>query len=207
MDAPAFGYVSEDEALSDPSLTQGIEPHMHNEGGPDGSILNGVREETENEYEPDEVIISVPVTSTTGFGPATYYWLPETEMDAAAQNAPFLGFGLEELSIDEWMDVSIILSGISGPGEVVLWQDGMAPDVFFDSVGDSRAFNAGSHTHLNWGFSELGLYALEFTFTGTHFEDGVQTGAATYFFVVPEPSTAALGVIGMLGLLGRRRRC
>ena len=37
IDGPAFGYDTAD----------GFEPHFHNEGGPDGAIIDGVRQETE----------------------------------------------------------------------------------------------------------------------------------------------------------------
>jgi hypothetical protein len=42
IDGPAFGYISDADVISDPLLTQGFEPHFHNEGGPDGAI-SGLR--------------------------------------------------------------------------------------------------------------------------------------------------------------------
>ena len=65
MDAPAFGYVSFAEQALDNTLTQGFEPHLHNEGGADGAIINGVRMTTDSEYEPGDVTIVVAELSTT----------------------------------------------------------------------------------------------------------------------------------------------
>jgi surface-anchored protein len=210
IDAPAFAYVSLAEAANDPTLTPGFEPHLHNEGGPDGAILNGVRQEDASEYEPEEIIILIPQTSTTTLNSQTYYWLPENETDAAEQNAPFIGIGLEELDPDDWDgSITIKLTGITGPGNFLLWQSGFpAETLFLDSTDLNLSFmlTPGSHTHFNWGFTEIGLYELQFTIEGTHFDDGFQSATANYQFqVVPEPSTVLLGGLGLLALMRRKR--
>jgi len=141
MDAPAFGYVSVAESALDNTLTQGFEPHMHNEGGSDGSIIDGVQVTADTEYEPGEVTILIPETSTTMLNSVNYYWLSQDETDAANNGAPFLGVGLEELVAADWTGgtVTISLVGSTGPGSFVMWQDGFPnPDIFFDSAGDSR---------------------------------------------------------------------
>ena len=202
IDGPAFGYDSLD----------GFEPHFHNEGGADGAILDGVRVTDESEYEPDELIIFVRPTSTTTLGLSTYYWLPETEGAASANNVPYLGIGLEELEATDWVNgiVSLTLLNFTGPGEFRLWQDdgfGGAND-FVNTDGGALSFQlaAGSHTHYNWGFTELGTYELEWGISGEHATDGLQSGSATYTYAIPEPSTAFLGGLGLLISL-RRRRC
>ena len=198
MDAPAFGYVS----------GSGFESHLHNHGGADGAIINGVRVEIESEYEPGDVTIVVSEFSTTTLNSQNHYWLPQDENDAANNGVPFLGIGLEELDPLDWVgSMTINLTGITGPGSFVLWQDGFPnPTVFMDSVNDSLTLAPGSHTHFNWGFTEKGIYELTFEISGTHLVDGLVSGSGTYTFQIPEPSSALLAVIGGLALL-RRRRC
>lgn len=205
LDAPAFGYDTAD----------GFEPHIHNEGGADGVIFNnGSNETIESEYEPDEVVIAVKSTVTTNLSGTDYYWLPEVQGDAAANGVVYLGVGLEELQAGDWVGgtVTITASIVSGPagGEFRMWQDdggGGAID-FINTDGGPSSFvqTAGSHTHYNWGFTELGTYEIEFGISGEHVVDGViGNTSATYTFQVPEPSTALLGVLGGLLLLRRRR--
>ncbi len=210
MDGPAFGYVSHADFLLDSSHGQGFEPHFHNEGGADGAVVDGVRQGTESEFEPGDLIIVVPEFSVTTVGPTSYFWLPETEQVAASNGTPFLGIGLEELNAGDWMGgtVSLKLLSITGPGDFLLWQDDGfgGANVFFDSVGDSFTLTAGSHTHYNWGFTEIGTYGLEFEIFGDHLVDGPQSASAVYTFqVIPEPSSAVLGAMASLALLRRRR--
>lgn len=122
----------------------------------------------------------------------------------------FLASALEELDPLDWSggSVTISLASISGPGNLAIWQDGFPdPSIFFDSVGDSVSLAAGSHTHYNWGFSTPGIYELEFAISGTHVADGLQNASAVYTFeIIPEPSAAMLGALGVLAMLSSRRR-
>jgi hypothetical protein len=201
IDGPAFGYDSED----------GFEPHYHNEGGAEGAIIDGIRVTDETEYEPDELIVVVPVTSTVTVGPTTYFWLPEIESAAADNGAPFLGIGLEELTPEDWIGGTVTLSllSFSGPGDFLLWQDdGIGGElIFLDTANNITSFTlaAGSHTHFNWGFTDSAFFELEFGISGTHVADGFQQGSSGYFFMVPEPSSVVLGAIGVLVLMRRRR--
>jgi surface-anchored protein len=211
IDFPAFGYVSNADVIADPTLTQGFEPHIHNEGGADGAIIDGVRVEDDTEFEPDELIVVGRKSSTIAVGSTTYYWLPETEAQAAAQGVPFVGIGLEELAVSDWVGgtVTLSLASFSGPGEFLLWQDdGFGGEIIFlDTANNITSFTltAGSHTHYNWGFTNEGVFDLEFGISGTHVDDGFQSGSATYTIAIPEPSAALLGALGALGLLRRRR--
>ena len=209
MDGPAFGYVSNAEVALDPLLPQGFEPHYHNHGGSDAAVVDGIAQSTESEYEPGDLIVVVPELSVTTLGATSYYWIPESEMDAATNGAPFLGIGIEELLPGDWIGgtVTLKLASISGPGDFQLWQDdGLGgANVFFDSVGDSFTLAAGSHTHYNWGFTEKGIYGLEFEISGTHIDDGFQSASGMYTFQVPEPTTTLLGAFGAFALLRRRR--
>ena len=210
MDGPAFGYVSNADVVANPLLNQGFEPHLHNEGGADGAIIDGGRETVPSEYEPGDVTIVVPELSVTTLGSVSYYLLPETEQYASENGTPFLGIGIEELAPGDWVGgtVSLKLLSISGPGDFLLWQDDGfgGANMFFDSAGDSFTLAAGSHTHYNWGFSEKGIYELEFEISGNHVDDDFQSASGLYTFqVIPEPTTTLLGAFGALALLRRRR--
>lgn len=211
IDFPAFGYVSAADVALDNTLTQGFEPHIHNEGGADGAIIDGVRVTDDTEFEPDELILVGKKSSVITINSTAYFWLPETEQEAAAQGVPFVGIGLEELTVSDWNGgiVTISLQSINGPGEFLLWQDDGfgGATIFLDTANNITAFTlaAGSHSHFNWGFTEEGLFDLEFGISGNHVDDGFQSGSATYTFAIPEPSVALLGAIGALALLRRRR--
>ncbi len=210
MDGPAFGYVSNADVLLDPLLTQGFEPHYHNHGDPDAAVVDGVAQSAESEYAPGDLIVVVPELSVTTSSSINYYWLPETELDASANGTPFLGIGIEELVPGDWIGgtVSLKLLSISGPGDFLLWQDDGfgGANMFFDSAGDSFTLAAGSHTHYNWGFTEKGIYELEFEISGNHVDDDFQSASGLYTFqVIPEPTTTLLGAFGALALLRRRR--
>lgn len=201
LDAPAFGYET----------SSGFEPHIHNEGGASGAIIDGVVQTTESEFEPDEVAIRLRTGVVTNLGGTAYFWLPEGEGEASANSVPFLGIGLEELNPGDWIGqtVSISLQGITGPGEFRLWQDdgfGGAVD-FINTAVSNTSFDlaAGTHSHFNWGFTEEGTYGLDFAISGEHVSDGSQSASATYTFVVPEPSTAVLGLLSCALLLRRHR--
>lgn len=167
--------------------------------------------EDETEYEPDELILVGSETSTISVNSTTYFWLPETEQDAAAQGVPFVGIGLEELTAGDWVGgiVTITLLSFSGPGEFLLWQDDGfgGENIFLDTENNITSFTlaAGSHTHFNWGFTEEGLFDLEFGISGTHVTDDFQSGSATYTFAIPEPSATLLGALGAIALLRRKR--
>lgn len=71
---------------------------------------------------------------------------------------------------DQWFEVRLV--NMHGPADAnfALWQaDGIHPPVVFMSthdwgITDKNVFyiSAGSHVHLNWGFTQPGLYALDF---------------------------------------------
>ncbi|MGB1129117.1 MAG: choice-of-anchor M domain-containing protein [Haloferula sp.] len=215
IDAPAFGYVPGD----------GFEPHIHNEGGPDGAIIDGVRVETNEEYEPTDLIFQVQLSSTTTVDTTDYYWLPEVDVDANNNNVPWMGIGFEELvetventaNLDFVNDTfTISLNVISAPtgAEFRMWQDdgfGGAND-FINTATNDLSFDHNpfladqDHIHVNWGFTEQGTYELEFTITGTRVgETESESASGVYTFAVPEPSTTLLGALGGLFLLRRRR--
>jgi surface-anchored protein len=73
-------------------------------------------------------------------------------------------------TVDKWFEVKIV--AVRGPADAnfSMWQvDGVNPPVVFVStaeggIADDDVFyiSAGSHTHLNWGFTKSGLYEIDF---------------------------------------------
>lgn len=155
-----------------------------------------------------------------------FYFLPDTDVggpgSAQSLGAPFAGVGTEELTASEWDgDIGIRLVSVSGPvgGQFSLWTNDTFgdPDTFHFATSngidgtDLLSVAAGSHTHYNWGFTLPGTYEVTVEFTGTRASTASEPGPvtpaqATYTFVVPEPSSAALFVGGVLIPLLRRRR-
>ncbi len=207
-----------------------IEPHIHIEGG----IVDGVLI-ADAEYAPADITTVVPQSTfsyiqSVGGRPAAaawaaigvgsgegFYYIPQSDSGAggaAALNAPFAGIGTEDLTASEWSgNISFSLLSVSGPGHFSLWQDGFAGPTFYMSTAngisaaDVFQLNAGGHDHSNFGFSAPGFYEIELEVSGTHATDGFKSTNATFTFqVVPEPSGAALGLLGAAVLVFRRRR-
>ncbi len=192
--------------------------HFHGEG----AIIDGVEVE-DQEYAASDVIIHASATSMLvlpeGFDmPAlgrsagdTIWVLPWTQEDGL----PFLGTASEELNPSDWVGgITFTLGNVtssSGTGEFALWRYGVSGDVTLDISSltgpDSVITQTGSHDHFNWGFTEPGTWTIELTASGQHVTDGLITATETFTFqIVPEPSSALLGGLGIVGLLVRRRR-
>lgn len=207
-----------------------LEPHWHLEGG----IVDGVPQ-NDVEFEADELRVQVPLSTydyvtTQGGRPVgsawdpigvsagvSYWFLPQAHGGpggADALGSPFVGIGAEELDAIDWTGgLSLTLTGMSGPGQFSLWQDGISPTFFMSTADgisalDSYLVTPGSHAHVNWGFTVPGTYELTFEATGNHVTDGpVSGGPTTYTFeVVPEPGSVALFSLGGLLLMMARRR-
>ena len=190
-DAPAFEYES----------GTGFEAEIHDEA-------NDVP------LDPADHIFQINQLSTTNFQSSSYYWIPSDETIASNNGVPYVGIGLEELTAGDWVssEIAITFQSVSftgtGAGNFVLWTD-FPETLHFDSSdgeGDVLNSTAGTHVHYNWGFSDIGTYAITFGISGEHVVDGEQTGSQTYTFqVVPEPSSALLAGLGALALLRRKR--
>jgi surface-anchored protein len=124
----------------------------------------------------------------------------------------------EDLNYAEFTGpITFTLSSISGPGKFAMWQyDPLgSPIVGWNATdgldgSDTLIFGSPTHAHYNWGFTEPGEYILNITVSGTHNTDGLLTDTQPIIFhvaTVPEPTSLALGGLGILAVtLFRRRR-
>ena len=137
---------------------------------------------------------------------------------------PHLGFSTGGLFAADWKNGQIewAMTAAKMPpgGEFSMWVT--SSDVRFatsDGIndGDRFSFSVGGHDHFNLGFTETGVYDITLTVSGEHADDGLQTGSASFLFVVgdatavPEAGTVTLLALGSLGLIvggwhQRRRR-
>jgi len=189
-----------------------LEPHWHLGEDNEPVTLDGTSGPLGPEgaeYEADAI---TPVTSLTqSIGGSFYYVFPATEN----ATVPFIGFGTEELSVDDWNgSLTLSLTGASGPGSFSLFSiDSFgAVSTLMDSsdgfsTADAITLAPETHTHHTWAFSQEGSYDLTFQVTGDHVSAGAQSASATYTFAVPEPSTAGLllGAAALALTMVRRR--
>lgn len=196
-------------------------------GYDNGSLDLHVHQEEpfEAEYEPGEVTFVVGDAAKTLspgglFAPAlgsagSTIWVLPTSPNP---DLPYIGFGTEELSPADWLgNITLSLSGFSGPGNMAIWNIGSlgTADILVDSTRGTGPLNSmlllpGTHTHYNIGFTQPGRYEVSFDALGTHTPTQLAAmGSGTYRFeVVPEPSTYALMGLGAAVVLWsvRRRR-
>ena len=178
------------------------------------------------EYEPEEIDITVPAAGQIVLGSPVAFlgavsgqsiWLlPASASGADAIGAPFLGWATEELNPADWTgDIHFTLDSVvspSGSGHFAVWQvDGFGSVSNLamstaDPGADVLEQAAGQHDHYNIAFTEIGLWEITMTISGTHVTDGFVSDTGTFRFnVVPEPSTALLGALGLLAMFRRRR--
>jgi len=202
------------------------ELHLHLHLGEDApAIVNGV-EVFDTEYDPDEITIVVPNSAQVVLGSSVAFlgatagssvWiLPASGTAAATIGAPFVGWATEELDASDWVGnlTFSLVSAVSpsGNGHFAVWQSdafgglgilAMSTAVA-GGVGVSQA--PGVHDHYNIGFTEPGIWEITFEISGQHVEAGLVSGSETFTFsVIPEPSSALLGLLALPLMLRRRR--
>ncbi len=199
----------------------GLALHLHVHAG---AQVGGITLPGDGEYEPNEVKIIVP-NSTKFTRQAGSMWdkignasgndtwaLPQSEQTGV----PFLGIGAEEASLGIYdnNEITLTLTSMSGPsgGHFSMWQtDQFGVPTFFMSTSDAGAdlitidLDIADHTHVNWGFTAIGTYEIEFTASADLVAGGSQSSTETFTFeVVPEPATLGLVLLGTM-LIHKKR--
>jgi surface-anchored protein len=197
---------------------EGGELHFHFHA--EGATVDGI-EVDDQEYDIPDVITLVSSTAmmtlpidfpALGASAGQSIWvLPEVQNI----DLPFLGLATEELAPADWGNLTFTLGAVTAPGgagEFAVWQSGSFGELLLrmstaDPGADAITLLPGNHSHYNYGFSKPGIWQVEMTVSGTHVTDGFKSDTQTLTFqVVPEPSAALLGGLGVFGLLVRRRR-
>lgn len=123
------------------------------------------------------------------------YWkMPQTQVEATDETAPFLGINNEELpsgvfqnDTATWLLKQAIAP--SGMGHFSLHQDALPGPDFFISSADPNAspgvsLPVGLHDHFNYGFTEPGLWTIEFTASATRLDNTPTSGTGQFMFRV-----------------------
>lgn len=108
----------------------------------------------------------------------------------------------EALGATRSSEVRLAMTGLEGPGDLAVYLTEALgrPDVYFDSgdgvdAGDATTLPPAAHTHLNWAFTEPGVYEL--TLAGaldTGDGEPRPVGEATFRFAVGiDPHTVEVG--------------
>lgn len=172
-----------------------------------------------------EILVSIPAgLSTTlggdfpllgGIAGNSVWVLPNT--DPYPVTAPFLGFSTEGFDTSPWDAFRFTLGNVQSPtgnGGFAVWTGlslgGINP-LLSTVEGTSRDYfdlSGSGHVHYFLGFTEPGLWEIDFTVASTYLPDGtLRSVTETFHFqVVPEPSPALLPGAGAISLAWRRRR-
>ncbi|MGD1979630.1 MAG: choice-of-anchor M domain-containing protein [Akkermansiaceae bacterium] len=137
---------------------------------------------------------------------------------------PYVALASEELldigngALDWSTNITFTLGTVtspSGSGTFSVWStDGLGINTFiFSSTNPGATANNNNfessfgHDHVNWGFTEPGVWSVDLTASGTHVTLGELTTTETLTFnVIPEPSTGLMALLSVVGLSMVRRR-
>jgi len=129
----------------------------------------------------DEAKTTIPTGSAFSFlgGPAgAPLW--RIDQTTPKEGVPFLGLSTEEIPLGVFHDNKVAwqLVSVSGPGVFAMWRStDTGPEVLWstqDGINrlDLVELTAGSHAHVNFGFSQPGRYKVVLEPRGTLTEDG-----------------------------------
>ena len=125
---------------------------------------------------PDSAKQEIPKNLKDSFlGDFKQVWmLPQAQVS----DLPWLGFSTTALKSDtlaEGTSIKVSLSDVTGPGRIVTWHENVGRlDKELDSADPASHLTYGfnDHDHQAFGFSEPGLYAATFLYTGTARDGG-----------------------------------
>lgn len=170
-----------------------------------GAYLNGQLLTADRYLNPLTTVISVPPStrkirttqgSFVGVEVGQHFWrLPQGGINAALEQAPFLGVSTENIGVGSFLgnriDISLVKVVVAPfQGEFSLYHEPATRymDTFDDSfANDSIAFFLQGHEHFSWSFSKSGLYQLGFKVSGTHAMDGYRETTTVLSFLVQAP--------------------
>ncbi len=121
------------------------------------------------------------------------YWkMPQTQTEATDEMAPFIGMNNEELPSRVFQNdtVTWLLNQAispSGMGHFSLHQEALPGPDFFISSADPNAspgvsLPVGLHDHFNYGFTEPGLWTIEFMASATRLDNTPTSGIGQFMF-------------------------
>ncbi|QDS91740.1 Calx-beta domain protein [Roseimaritima multifibrata] len=164
--------------------------------------------DSEAEYHPDEALLYVGMDAIAQRPAGAEYDFIGTDAGESVFVLPavenpdllFLGLGTEEIEDGTFLDGSLTLrlESASGPGHFSMWTsalDGSPAVAMATSDGitetDLIELLEGNHTHVNFGFTEMGTYRITFQASGTLADgDVVASEDVTYFFKVGNTADA-----------------
>lgn len=198
--APAVSFAAP-ERLEDGHVDIGI---AHHPEAPPGGRLRVYLAREEEEIDPATAVLAlgesarVELPGGTPFGAAgdPFWILPQSQ----TPGLPFVGFSGEEVAPEDFpTGVRLMLVSVVGPGHVYLWQAPAPGELEVlvnsaDGIGleDAMELTAGSHRHVNIGFSANGVYKVTFRAMGIPAgsqEPIVGEPTTLVFHVEPIPAT------------------
>ena len=225
------GHVDGFEIHYDPTATAPEERlglHIHDER----TNIHG--ESTSIHYEPAEVILQVneaayglqgevfASASRLGWTGESGWVLPSIQSETVDEFGDpamlFLGVASDDGGVvwaGNQFKISLISVGANNPGDFAMYRFSGSgsfsnPINTKNGVSSSDVLTVTSldgHDHWNWAFSSAGLYELDFQASGTLNDVLYVSDIETYTFnVIPEPSSGALLLIGLAGLMAARKR-
>ena len=192
-------YITEDEdtgvALTTPQLHLGV----HTDSG---------------HYEPADVLLEVgnaAYRSSDGFSAdittllGANAWILPADTEQAA-NLGLIEAGVAKAGFPAGsVTFTMVGAGPANPGNFALFTAGSSIRLSAtgSEVGTSGFSITTGHIHYNWGFSAPGTYTFDLKATFGALESAVETYT---FNVIPEPSSGALLLIGLVGWVAVRKR-
>ena len=220
----SIGHVDGFEVHYDPAAITPEKPlglHIHDDT-------------TDTHYEPAEVILQVneaayglqgevfASASRLGWTGESGWVLPSIQSETVDEFGDpamlFLGVASDDGGVvwaGNQFKISLISVGANNPGDFAMYRFSGSgsfsnPINTKNGVSSSDVLTVTSldgHDHWNWAFSSAGLYELDFQASGTLNDVRYVSDIETYTFnVIPEPSSGALLLIGLAGLMAARKR-